>query len=82
MMKETLSENGIQYSLHGDYYIPDLKLEPESPPVGRRGRMHRDYLKEYCPIVLNQLMLSGTLWTYLADINEQAQQRMKVLVNK
>lgn len=31
MMKETLSENGIQYSLHGDYYIPDLKLEPESP---------------------------------------------------
>lgn len=32
MMKETLSENGIQYSLHGDYYIPDLKLEPESPP--------------------------------------------------
>ena len=45
MMKETLSENGIQYSLHGDYYIPDLKLEPESPPVGPRARMHRDYLK-------------------------------------
>ena len=44
--------------------------------------MHRDYLKEYRPVFFNQLVLSGNLWTYLADINEQAQQRMEVLVKQ
>lgn len=78
MMKERIFENGIQYSLHGDYYLPDFKLEPETRPIGRWGRMHRDrdYLKEYRPVIFNQLVLSGTLWLYLADINEQAQQRI------
>ena len=75
-------ENGIQYSLHGDYYLPNLKLEPETRPIGRWGRMHRDYLKDHRPVVFNQFLLSGKLWTYLADINEQAQQRMDVLVKQ
>ena len=44
--------------------------------------MHRDYLKEYRPVIFNQLVLSGNLWTYLADINEQAQQRMEVLIRQ
>ncbi len=81
-MNDRIFENGIQYSLHGDYYFPDLNIEPEYRPIGRWGRMHRDYLKEYHPIVFNQLVLSGTLWIYLADINEQAQQRLEVLVNQ
>ena len=81
-MKEKFFENGIQYSLSGDYYLPNLKLEPESRPIGRWGRMHRDYLKEHRPVIFNQLVLSGTLWSYLADINEQAQQRMEVLVKQ
>lgn len=81
-MKEKIFENGIQYSLSGDYYLPNLKLEPESRPVGRWDRMHRDYLKEHRPVIFNQLVLSGTLWSYLADINEQAQQRMEVLVKQ
>ena len=56
---------------------------PEKPcPIGRWGRMHRDYLKEYRPVVFNQLVLSGNLWAYLADINEQVQQRMEVLVKQ
>ena len=81
-MKETVFANGIQYSLHGDYYLPDLKLEPETRPIGRWGRMHRDYLKEYRPVIFHQLVLSGNLWAYLADINKQAQQRMEVLVKQ
>ena len=44
--------------------------------------MHRDYLKEHRPVVFNQLVLSGNLWTYLADINEQAQQRIDVLIRQ
>lgn len=81
-MKEKIFENGIQYSLSGDYYLPDLKLEPEPRPIGRWGRMHRDYLKEYHQVIFNQLVLSGKLRTYLADINEQAQRRMEVLVKQ
>ena len=72
----------ITYIKTGDYYIPDLKLPEEHRPIGRWGRMHRDYLKEYRPVIFNQLVLSGKLWTYLADINEQAQQRMEVLVKQ
>ena len=72
----------ITYIKTGDYYIPDLKLPEEHRPIGRWGRMHRDYLKEHRPVIFNQLVLSGTLWTYLADINEQAQLRMDVLMKQ
>jgi len=72
----------ITYIKTGDYYIPDIRLPEEIRPIGRWGRMHRDYLKEHRPVVFNQLALSGKLWTYLADINEQAQQRMDVLVKQ
>lgn len=72
----------ITYIKVGDYYIPDWKLPEETRPIGRWGRMHRDYLKEYRPVVFNHLVLSGNLWTYLADINEQAQQRIEVLVKQ
>ena len=72
----------ITYIKTGDYYIPDLKLPEEHRPIGRWGRMHRDYLKEHRPVVFNQLVLSGNLWTYLADINEQAQQRIETLISQ
>ena len=72
----------ITYIKTGDYYIPDLKLPEEHRPIDRWGRMHRDYLKEYRPVIFNQLVLSGNLWTYLADINKQAQQRLEVLIRQ
>ena len=72
----------ITYIKIGDYFIPDWKLPEVTRPIGRWGRMHRDYLKEYRPVIFNQFVLSGNLWTYLADINEQAQQRMEVLVQQ
>ena len=67
----------INYIRTGDYFIPDLKLAEETQPIGKWGRMHRDYLKEHRLIRFNNLVLSGNLWTYLADLNEQAQQRRK-----
>ena len=72
----------IPYIHSGDYFIPDLKLPEESRPIGKWDRMHRDYLKEYHPIQFNALVLSGNLWTYLADLNEQAQQRMDTLLTQ
>ena len=70
----------INYIRTGDYFIPDLKLSEETRPIGKWGRMHRDYLKKQHPIQFNNLVLSGNLWTYLADLNEQAQQRMDTLI--
>ena len=75
--------NGLWYELIGDYYIPVLTLSSEEQrPIGKWGRMHRDYLKEYRPILFNDLILSGQLWTYLADLNEQAQERLSVIVEQ
>ena len=72
----------IPYIRSGDFFLPDLKLPEETLPIGKWGRMHRDYLKEHHPIQFNYLVLSGNLWTYLADLNQQAQQRMDTLVSQ
>lgn len=81
-MKERLTKNRIDYVLVGDYYIPDLKLPEEKRPIGKYGRMHREYLKENHPVLFNDLVLSCQLWTYLADINEQAQERLQVIISQ
>ncbi|MCI7727603.1 MAG: TnpV protein [Clostridiales bacterium] len=72
----------INYIRMGDYYIPDLTLPEENRPIGRWGRMHRDYLKEHKPIQYNCLLLSGNLWTYLAGLNEQAQDRLERMIDQ
>lgn len=69
-------ENGIDYVLVGDYYIPMLTLPEENRPIGRWGRMHQKYLKENRPGYYSSLLLTGKLWTYLADLDEQAQERL------
>ncbi len=79
-LKPRITENGIDYILVGDYYIPDLKLPEEHRPIGKYGRMHREYLREVHPARLNTLILTGELWTYLADLNEQAQERFERLI--
>ena len=81
-MKERITKNGIDYVLVGDYYIPDLKLPEEERPIGKYGRMHREYLRENPPILFNELALRFQLWTYLADINEQAQERFQVIISQ
>ena len=72
----------LNYIRCGDYYIPDIRLPEETRPIGRWGRMHREYLKEHRPIRFNDLVLSGQLWTYLADLNEQAQERLSIIVKQ
>ena len=81
-MKNKMSGNGIEYVLVGDYYIPDLKLPNEERSIGKYGRMHRDYLKEHHPMRFNHLVLEGQLWTYLADLNEQAQSRLQLIIRQ
>lgn len=84
MKKHIYDENnGLWYELIGDYYIPVLTLSSEEQrPIGKWGRMHRDYFKEHRPILYNDLILSGQFWTYLADLNEQAQERLSLIIEQ
>lgn len=72
----------IHYIRTGEYLIPDLKLTEETRPIGKWGRMHREYLKEHHPIQYTNLVLSCKLWTYLADLNEQAQERLERIMQQ
>lgn len=81
-LKERITENGIDYILVGDYYIPDLRLPEEKRPIGRYERMHRDYLKEVHLARYNNLLLSGKLRSYLADLNEQAENRSEIIIQQ
>ena len=81
-MKKRIRENGIDYVLVGDYYIPDLKLPEEKRTIGHYGRLHRVYLQQVKPIVFNELILTGQLWTYLADMNEQVTERRNVMMQQ
>lgn len=79
---EVIRENGLGYLQTGDYFIPDLKLPQENRSIGKYGRMHRDYLQEHNPIRFDDLVLEGKLWTYLADLNEQAQNRLQLIIRQ
>lgn len=75
--------NGLDYILAGDYYIPAIELPwDDDRPIGKWGRMHRAYLEETNPLLLNHLILTGELHTYLADLNEQAQDRYQCIVRQ
>ena len=62
-MEERITKNGIDYVLIEDYYIPDLKLPTEERPIGKFGRMHREYLRENKPMLLIDLVLNCEFWT-------------------
>ena len=73
---EKRSETAIHYIQAGDYYIPDISLPQPSKPIGKWGRLYRDFLKNHHPVRYNALILSGQLWDLLAQVNEQTQDRL------
>lgn len=75
--------NGLWYELISDYYLPCLTVPTEEgQPVGIWGQRHKRYLKEYRPALYNALLLSGKLNSYLADIDQRAQEMMNSLVHQ
>ena len=81
-MENKKSINNMEYVLVGDYYIPDLKLPNEERPIGKYGRMHREYLKEHNPMMFDDLVLTGQIWTYLADLDEQIKNRLQFIIGQ
>ena len=75
--------NGLWYELQGDYYIPCLILsEEETQPIGLWGRHHKEYLKEHKHYLYTTMLIEGTLNSYLADIDRQAQECLLVLTKQ
>ena len=81
-LRQTIQEHGIWYQLKGDYYLPVLELPEENRPIGRWGRLHKAYLKHHRPILYQSLLLSGNLYTVLADLNEQAMERCSLIIRQ
>lgn len=78
-----MTENGIHYTLHGDYYFPDLDL-PDSPrqTIGQYGRMRKAYLEEHRPGLYERLLLSGKLYDHLAETDRACQDRMERIITQ
>lgn len=76
------SANDIDYIPAGDYFIPALTLPQPSKPIGKWGRIYLDFLKTNHPVRYNCLILSGQLWDFLAQINEQIQDRLDRMIRE
>ena len=77
------NSNGLWYELHGDYYLPCLAIpEEEVHTIGIWGRKHQQYLREHRPIIYSDLVLSGKLFNYLADIDTQSGNKLDLLVTQ
>lgn len=75
--------NGLWYELQGDCYLPCLKLpEEEQAYIGIWGRRHRRYLKKHHRVLYGNLLTSGKLKSYLADIDRQPEEMFEQLVKQ
>ena len=77
-------QTGISYTLHGDYYLPDLALSDEEKGVeiGVWGQRHLRYIKQHHKVLYLNLLTSGKLNGYLADIDKQAEDMLSRLVKQ
>ena len=85
-LKNTLhdSNNGLDYTMVNGYYLPNLTVAAptEQHPTGRWGRLHKMYLKEQHPIRYNQLLLSGELGSYLANLDKQSEEQLALTIRQ
>lgn len=71
--------NSLNYTLHGDYYLPDITVE-SGKPLGKYGRARLCYLKEHRPNVYTRLLLSGKLYVDLNETDAEAQRLLETII--
>ena len=82
-MKSVFEEMGGTYRREGDYLIPNLELpDTEHYQIGKYGHLRQTYLREYRPVFYNDLILSGTLYRHLAEVDQTCYERMDLLVRQ
>ena len=81
-MKSVFEAMGGTYTKSGDYYIPDITLpEGSNRNIGKYGRMRNRYLKEHRPVIYSTMILYGTLWDHLAEVDIACNNRLDVLIS-
>ena len=72
--------SSLNYTKIGDYQLPNLTLSQPKPPLGKYGRMRRNYLKQYRPVLYNSMLLNGTLYPHLMELEQTAESRMQQMM--
>ena len=83
MTKQIYDEkNGLSYTLHGDYYLPDLEINEEEPTYGKYGIMRKKFLKEHRSARYQYLVLTGKLTEHLNQVDKEAREKVEILVEQ
>lgn len=83
MQKHTYdTQTGINYTLQGDYYLPDLSIPNSELPIGVWGQRHQRYIKQHRKVFYYSLLTSCKLNSYLHEIDKQAEEMFFSLVKE
>ena len=83
MKKQIYGEkNGLGYTLHGDYYLPDLEINEEEPTYGKYGIMRKQFLKEHRSARYQYLVLTGKLTEQLNQVDKEAREKVEMLMEQ
>ena len=83
MKKQIYDEkNGLSYTLHGDYDLPDLEINEEEPTYGKYGIMRKKFLKEHRSARYQYLVLTGKLTEHLNQVDKEAREKVEMLVEQ
>ena len=83
MKKQFYDEkNGMSYTLHGDYYLPDLVLREEEPTYGKYGMLRKKFLKEHRSARYQYLLLTGKLNEHLNQTDQEAREQVEMLMKQ
>ena len=83
MKKQIYDEkNGLSYTLHEDYYLPDLEINEEEPAYGKYGMMRKRFLKEHRSARYQYLVLTGKLTEHLNQVDKEAREKVEILMEQ
>lgn len=83
MKKQIYDEkNGMNYTLHGDYYLPDLVLREEEPTYGKYGMLRKQFLKEHRSARYQYMLLTGKLNEHLNQIDQEVREQVETLMEQ
>ena len=83
MKKQIYDEkNGLNYTLYGDYYLPDLEINEEEPTYGKYGIMRKQFLKEHRSARYQYLVLTGKLTEHLNQVDKEVREKVEMLVEQ
>ena len=76
------NSRNVTYSTVGDYQLPNLTLNQPRKPLGKYGRLRRTYLMQYRPVLYNSMLLNGTLYPHLMELEQTAESRMQQMMTE